>query len=553
MERELYSMKRSLIPKGLHVFGKGYSEEEARDYVRGLLRYDRGEIKSLRRIAAESGGYNYDELLENNATEILKEIDLRVDAVVDAYFTDGNLNSLPFLKGKEKNEYLKTLQYGKSIFDTCRLNMETVNLLKVLEGGYHPARLAGDIFRNPEVLPAGYNLYQFDPRFVPSETAVERGNRIASRTLERYLSETGDLPSSIAVILWGLETSRTQGETVSQILSYLGVKVSRGTNIWEPVYSIIPLEQLGRKRIDVVINICGFFRDMFPNIIDALNGVFEKLAQLDEPDEMNCFKTHSKKIYRTLVDRGYGEEEARELSYSRIFGPAEAEYGTEISKIIETKNWENERAFGEEYIKRLKHVYSKNYRGRDVEGLLNSNLSSVDIVSQIRSNHEYEITDLDHYYEFFGGLAKSVELARGEKAKMYITDTTAENIESDSIENSINRGIRTRLLNPKWIDGMLQHKYHGVQKIAERFENVMGLAATTNGVQNWVFDSMNKVYIEDPEMRKRLIENNPYAYMSIVEQAMEYYQRGYWQASREQLEMIKEVFLELENDIETRV
>jgi cobaltochelatase CobN len=550
LEKELYRMNRSLIPRGLHVFGSEYDDQEAQEYIKGLLRYDRGEIKSLRRISAEMEGLDYDGLLESHNTEKLAAVDRRSDTFFDAFFATG---SLAGVNSRYRKEVSRTLDYGKSILEVCRNNEEMTGLLRTLKGEYNPARLAGDIFRNPEVLPTGFNLYQFDPRFVPSPTACERGRKIAESTLAQYRKENEDLPSSTAVILWGLETSRTQGETVAQILTYLGVRVDRSSNIWEPRFEIIPLEELERKRVDVVINICGFFRDMFPNITDGLNRIFEQLANLDEPDNMNCFKANTRKIYETLINRGYAEEEARELARSRIFGPGEGQYGAGITGIFETKNWQKEEQIGEEFTRKLCYVYSQNYRGRDVEGLLPENLKSVDIVSQIRSNHEYEITDLDHYYEFFGGLAKSVEMAKGRKARMYITDTTGENIATEGVEKSINRGIRTRLLNPKWIDGMLEHSYHGVQKIAERFENVMGLAATTNSVEEWIYNDMHKTYIEDETLRRRLKENNPHAYMNIVEQMMEYYQRGYWKATQDQIDQLKAVFLELENDIEANL
>ena len=191
--------------------------------------------------------------------------------------------------------------------------------------------------------------------------------------------------------------------------------------------------------------------------------------------------------------------------------------------------------------------------GKKVEGLYKENLKSVEIVSQIRSSHEYEITDLDHYYEYFGGLSKSIEMVKGRKVRMYITDTTGDRIISESVEKSIGRGIRTRVLNPKWIDGMLEHKYHGVQKISQRFENVMGLAATTNAVEEWIYDDLHKSYVEDEDLRERLIENNPYAYMDILEQMMEYSNRGYWEATEEQIDKIKEIYLELEDSIEDKI
>ena len=551
LERELYRMKRSLIPRGLHVFGQAYDEQEAADYVRGLLRYDRDGTKSLRRIAAEIDDLDYDLLLESGDPVKLTAVDRRAEELFDSLFQDGSLENI---KPAHRTDLAATFEYGAKVAANCRQNAEIAGLLKALGGEYNSARLAGDIFRNPEVMPTGYNLYQFDPRFVPSPTATERGWKIAEATLEQYRRDNnGELPSSTAVILWGLETSRTQGETVAQILAYLGVKTARSGNVWEPRYRIMSLDELGRKRVDVVVTMCGFFRDMFPNLVESLNQLFGELAELDEPDEMNCFRANAQKVYRSLIDRGYGEEEARELSRARVFGPDAAQYGTGITGIIESGNWEREEQIGEEFVKKLRYIYSKNYRGRDVEGLLDENLRSVDIVSQIRSNHEYEITDLDHYYEFFGGLAKSVEMAKGSKACMYITDTTGERIIAEGVEKAIGRGIRTRVLNPKWIDGMLEHKYHGVQKIAERFENVLGLAATTNSVEPWVYDDLHQKYVEDEEMRRRLADNNPHAYLAIIEQMMDYHRRGYWQATEEQLDKLEEVFLELEGDIEERL
>ena len=188
--------------------------------------------------------------------------------------------------------------------------------------------------------------------------------------------------------------------------------------------------------------------------------------------------------------------------------------------------------------------------GGDTADLYEQNLKSVEIVSQVRDNNEYEITDLDHYYEFFGGLAKSVEMVKGRKAVMLVTDTTGAVPITESAEKAVAKGIRTRVLNPRWIDGMLAHKYHGAQKIAERFENVMGLAATTGAVEQWVYNDLCEKYAQDEEMRRRMAENNPYAYMDILEQMEEYSRRGYWNATEEQLEAIRKAYLETENTIE---
>lgn len=553
IESELYRMKMSLIPHGLHVFGKGFNDEESREYVKGLLRYSRNGITSLRKLVGKAKGYDIEELIDKGEYKLIKSIDKEAEEVFSEYMDKNQLKGCEYLEEKNRAEIITTLEYGKKVWKLVEENYEIQGLLHTLSGIYNPAKLAGDIYRNPEVLPTGYNLYQFDPRLIPTRTAYERGNKICENTLEAYKKENGSYPLSTAIILWGLETSRTQGESFSQILSYLGVKMLDSRSEWESKYEIIPIKELGRPRIDVTINICGFFRDMFPNLIETLDNIFSDIYDLEESDEENYFKANSKKMYEKLISEGYSEKEAKELCISRIFGPKEGEYGTGITKIIETKNWEKEEQLGSVFISSLQHVYNRKSRGKRVEGLYEENLKAVEIVSQIRSNHEYEITDLDHYYEYFGGLAKSVEMVKGKKVKMYITDTTGERVITENVEKSIERGVRTRLLNPKWIEGMLEHKYHGVQKIAQIFENIMGLAATTNRVEEWIYNDMYSRYLEDEKLKEKIIENNPYAYVDILEQMMEYNNRGYWKATEEQIQKIKDIYLQVEGDIEEKV
>ncbi len=544
IEAELYRMNTSLIPSGLHVIGTGYTEEEAREYVKGLLRYSRNGIVSLRALCAAERGDDIEALEENGDFVKIREYEEAADAVFKAYFENGKLPD------RKTEDYRATLEYGRAVYERALSNRELEGLVHALSGGYTQAKQAGDIYRNPDILPSGTNLYQFDQRLVPSRTAFERGVKIAENTIKTYKTENGVYPDSAAVILWGLETSRTQGETFSQILGYLGIRLDKKSSLWEPKLEIIPIEELGRPRIDVTVNICGFFRDMFPNLINNLDDILHLLYELEEDEGQNYFKAHSRKIFEKLVDEGYDEKEAEKLCVSRIFGPKEGEYGTGITTIIETKAWESENQIGSQFLTSLKYVYNRSSHGKDVSGLYETNLKSVDIVSQIRDNQEYEITDLDHYFEYFGGLSKSVEMVRGKKAAMYITDTTGDRVLTETVDKSINRGIRTRVLNPKWIDAMLKSKYHGTQKIAERFENVMGLAATTGSVEEWIYDDLHRAYVEDEDMRRRLSENNPHAYMNILEQMMEYYKRGYWKASDEQIAEIKKTFLELEDRIE---
>lgn len=540
IEKELYRMNNSLIPKGLHIFGENYSDIEIIIYLKGLLRFSRNGIESLPSLVAKKLGLNLIDLKNNGEFVKLKQIDNECEEIIEQFFKNGKCDK----------EYLDTFKYAKNIFKYIKNNNEMNGFIRSLSSKFNESKTAGDIYRNPDVLPTGTNLVQFDQRFVPTKTGFERGVKIANATIEQYLNEFGKYPESTGVIAWGLETSRTGGETFSQILGYLGVRLDKKNSIWSPKFEIIPLEELGRPRIDVTVNICGFFRDLFPNLVDNLDDILCDLYDLNEKDCDNYFMAHARKIEKMLIDRGYSIEEAKDLSKKRMFGPKEGEYGTGITKIIEEKAWEKEEDIASQFLTSLRYVYSRHNHGRDVDGLYKENLKAVDIVSQIRDNQEYEITDLDHYYEFFGGLAKSVEMCKGKKATMLITDTTRDEITTESVEKAINRGIRTRVLNPKWINGMLKHKYHGASKIADRFENVMGLAATTNSVDEWVYNDLHSKYVDDDDVRKRMEENNPHAYMKILEQMMEYYNRGYWDASGEQIDEIKKAYLEVEDNIE---
>ena len=539
LESELYRLNSSLIPKGLHIFGQAYSDEEAQCYVRELLKKPHDDTPSLCDIAAEELGIDLVGA-EEKGGEPLRKINALAEEYLDKYFAG---ESVP-------EKLSRTIEYGRKKYAEVKQNAENEQLLNALSGGYIPAKAAGDIYRSPEVLPSGYNLYQFDQRFVPTLTAYQRGARAAENTIKTYFDKYGHYPNSTAVILWGLETSRTQGETIGQIMAYLGARLAKGNSAWNPKYELIPIEELGRPRIDVTINICGFFRDLFPNIIDNLDDLLHLVNEADETDGQNYMKANSKKLYAYLTDRGYDHDEAERLSVTRLFGPREGEYGTGITSIIETKAWENEEQIGSRFLSSLHYAYNRKERGGDMGDLYEQNLKSVEIVSQVRDNNEYEITDLDHYYEFFGGLAKSVEMVRGQKAVMLITDTTGAVPVTETAEKAVAKGIRTRVLNPKWIDGMLAHKYHGAQKIADRFENVMGLAATTGAVEQWIYNDLCAKYAQDEKMRRRMAENNPYAYMDILEQMEEYSRRGYWNADKEQLEAIRQAYLETENRIE---
>ena len=433
---------------------------------------------------------------------------------------------------------------------------ETTGLVRALNGEYIPVGNAGDVIKNPDILPSGRNLVQFDPRLVPTKTACERGEKAARLAVEKYYQQTGKYPDTTAVILWGLETSRSQGETIGQILYYLGLRLKTEKGSYDDRLEIIPTEELGRPRMDVVIHICGFFRDMYPNLIDNLNEMMQRLLTLHESDDENYYARNTRKITEDIVcqalkeGRQMDEKTAQERASCRIFGPKAGEYGTRLTEIVRKGEWKEAENLGSSFVEDLSYGYGYHTKGTNSKELLACQYQHVDFVTQVRNNVEYELTDLDHYYEFYGGLSKAVEKYKGEKPVMLVADTTGETVDVQRIDEALNRGIAARILNPKWIEGMMRHEYHGVQQINKRFENVMGFAATTDAVDSEIFSRMTQCYAADETLRHRMQKSNRWAYMKMMERLMEANNRGYYQATDEELMQIREAYLEAEGEAE---
>ena len=438
----------------------------------------------------------------------------------------------------------------------CLNEEESRGILHALDGKYLPAGTAGDVKKNPEILPSGRNLVQFDPRLIPTRTAWERGEKAAKLTVKRYYRETGNYPDTTAVILWGLETSRSQGETIGQILYYLGLRLKTEKASYDDRLEVIPMEELGRPRMDVVIHICGFFRDMYPNLIDNLNEMLQQLLRLEESEEENYFLKNTRRLVRELrweCEKNHqpvDEKEILDQASCRIFGPKNGEYGTYLTDIVRKGNWKEAAQLGESFVSDLSFGYSYRRKGREGRSLLQKQYAGVQMISQVRNNVEYELTDLDHYYEFYGGLAKAVENEKGEKPVMLVADTVGEKVKVQDIRTAVKQGIVTRLLNPQWIEGMMRHEYHGVQQIEKRFENVMGFASTTDTVDSVTFSRLTACYAGDEKLRHRMQKSNRWAYMKMMERLMEARNRGYYQASEEELEQIQEAYLEAEGEAE---
>jgi cobaltochelatase CobN len=549
LHEELGRMKRSIIPRGLHVIGDDISPQGQLDFATFLLRYDRGEIVSAYRLLAESRGEVYEELLRDpirpgpagQKVNVLEQIEDQVRVLAKQALAGGVLPTDPALRA--------AVAFAVGAAQMLCGGHELTNLLAGLDGRFIEPGLGGDPIRNPEVLPTGRNSYQFDPALVPSDEATRRGRQIAENTLAHYRRKHGTWPKTTAVILWGFETTKTRGETVGQVLAYLGVRVVPTANPWDKKLLPIPLAELGRPRIDCHVQICGFFRDMYPNVVALINRAAELVARLDEPDADNFVKQNTRELSEKLKGT-VADDQLHAFATGRVYGPRPGEYGTRTTHLIETGAWQSEADIARVFADSMSHLYGDNIHGQRVRQAYDDRLGRVELVSQVRDCHEYEVMDLDHYYEFFGGLARTVEAARGVAPEMLISDTSKEAILTEAVGEAINRGVRTRLLNPRWIDDLLQHDYHGAQKVGERVENLIGFAATTHAVENWVWSAVTDRYVRDEALFERMRQNNPYATQEMLERLLEAHDRGYWDAADDELDLVRQRYLSLEGGIE---
>ena len=552
IQEELNLMKRSIIPKGLHTLGCEFEEEDVISFATFLARYDRGGVPSLHRLLAKAGGYDYDLLLASdpkacpglNPGAILGKIEDEAREMIARSYQYG-------CKDADRN-YHASLEYVLKVAGQLDCRLEIENFLNGLDGGYVEPALGGDPLRNNEVLPTGRNSFQFNPLLVPSEEAVKRGMEITENTLAHYFKLHGEYPRSTAVILWGFETTKTRGETVGQILSYLGVRLVPGGNQYFRKIEAIPLVELGRPRIDCLVQICGFFRDMYPNVMDIINRAFALVSELDEDENDNFVRANTLNLERELEGK-VPKDKLKTIAAGRIFGPRAGEYGTRTIALIETGAWESEEEIARLFTQNMSHLYAEGIHGERYLDAYHQRIGQVDMVSQVRDTHEYEIMDLDHYYEFFGGLSRTVEMIRGQAPEMLISDTSKELIRTETVKESLDRGLRTRLLNPKWIEAMLVHDFHGAQEVSERVTNLIGFAATTHAVENWVWSAVAARYVFDGEMFEKLSENNRFAAEETIKRLLEAEKRGYWNASPEEIEKLKERYLELESKIEEKI
>jgi len=419
-------------------------------------------------------------------------------------------------------------------------------VLHALDGGYLRPAPGGDLLRTPEVLPTGRNLHGFDPFRIPSAFAVRDGAKQAERLLARHAAETGGgLPETVAVVLWGTDNLKTEGGPIAQALWLMGAEPRHDSYGRLCGAQLVPLERLGRARVDVIVTLSGIFRDLLPLQTRLLAEAALLAAEADEPAEFNSVRRHA-----LAFQAQHGGTIAQ--AALRVFGNAEGAYGSNVNHLLEHGAWEEEDELAEAYLRRKGFAYGVDGRAVRQDAVLAHVLGSVEAAYQNLDSVELGITAVDHYFDTLGGISRAVQRARGGAgpAPVYVGDQTRGEGTVRTLAEQVALETRTRTLNPKWYEALLAHGHEGVRHIEAHVTNTMGWSATTGQVAPWVYQHLAQTFMLDPAMRERLAALNPTASVRIANRLLEAQERRYWAPDEGVLEKLRRAGEELEDRLE---
>ncbi|WP_392535380.1 cobaltochelatase subunit CobN [Nostoc sp. C117] len=582
----LCELKEAQIRDGLHIFGQCPQGRQLRDLIVAIARIPNRYSSGITRAIAQDWGLDFDpltadlsmpsgensvvngiecrtigdivEVLEEHAALLVEKLisqnsEFRTDAMnrvstpnscTDAIHRVSPNSPLSTTLDWISDRLLPALQ---------RTHEEITHLLHGLDGGYVPSAPSGAPTRGrPEVLPTGKNFYSVDIRAVPTETAWDIGRKAAETLVEYYTQEHGEYPKTLGLSLWGTATMRTGGDDIAEALALLGVQP-----VWDGAarrvvdFEILPLTILGRPRVDVTLRISGFFRDAFPNLIDLFAQAVTAVANLDEPPEQNPLADAVRQETDLWTKQGLTLEDAKERSQYRIFGSRPGAYGAGLQGLIESQNWTDDQDLARAYINWSSYAYSSgNGAGGTGEDKISNaqspvpspqsplpnteafeqRLTKMQIVLHNQDNREHDLLDSDDYYQFQGGLTAAVRSLQGKNPQTYFGDNSIPaQPRVRQLREEIARVYRSRVVNPKWIAGVMRHGYKGVFEMSATVDYLFAYDATTKCVEDHMYQGIVEAYLLDPVVSEFIQEKNPYALRDIAERLLEAHKRNLWQ------------------------
>ncbi len=519
---DVLEVEYTLIPYGLHVVGQAPSAPERVDLLLSCAEASHGARPERAVVEALVAGRTPEQAL-----------------------AEGTAASEP-----------ETLALLKELAATDQLmaqDNEINGILHALDGRFLRPAPGGDLLRTPAILPTGRNLHGFDPFRIPSAYAVKDGALQAERLLQKHMADGHAFPESIALVLWGTDNLKSEGGPIAQALALMGAKPRFDSYGRLAGAELMQLSQLGRPRIDVIITLSGIFRDLLPLQIKLLAEAAFLAASADEAPELNFIRKHA----LAYQAKHGGDLETASL---RVFGNAEGAYGSNVNSLIDNSRWEDGDELAETYSRRKGFAYGRAGRPMQQPKLLQSVLAGVQLAYQNLDSVELGVTTVDTYFDTLGGISRAIKRAKTDKegasaqmAPVYIGDQTRDANGGGTVRTlteQVALETRTRMLNPKWFEGMLKHGYEGVRQIEVHVTNTMGWSATTGQVQPWVYEQLSQTFMLDPQMRERLAKLNPTASARVANRLLEASDRKFWTPDPAMLAALRRAGEELEDRLE---
>ncbi|HEV2361514.1 MAG TPA: cobaltochelatase subunit CobN [Acidimicrobiales bacterium] len=524
----LCELKDAQIRGGLHVLGQAPEGEALVDLELARTRLAQGDVPSLRETVADSLGV----VAGTGDRATVDAIEARCRELVEGLAAD----AWSYIGGDP------TLRFVSSVLVPAlrRTPDELGSLLAALDGRHVEPGPSGAPSRGmAHVLPTGRNFYSVDPRAIPSRFAVQVGEKLASALLERHLAEQGSYPETVGIVVWGTAAMRTGGDDVAEALALLGVRPRWAEESGRVEgLEVIGLEELGRPRIDVTLRVSGFFRDAFPHVVGLVDDAVALVGALDEPVEQNFVRAHSP-------------------DDPRIFGPKPGAYGSGILPLIESRNWRSDEDLAAVYLAWSGYSYGRKGMGVAAGDALRRRLAAVDVAVKNQDNREHDIFDSDDYLQDHGGMIAAARHLRAGSGAAGVLGWFGDSADPArprvrSLAEEAARVVRSRVVNPKWIEAMKRHGYKGAFEMAATVDYLFGYDATAHVVEDWMYERVTAAYVADPDIRKFFEQSNPWALRSIAERLLEANERGMWAASPDALATLRSAVLEAEGWEEDR-
>ncbi|VXB61939.1 cobaltochelatase subunit CobN [Nocardioides sp. AX2bis] len=543
----LCEIKDAQIRDGLHVLGQAPAGAGRVDLVLAILRAAQvwgGQTAAVPGLRAALG------LKEGaEATTSVDEVEARARALVE-HMEAAGWDPAAAAGAHDDPEVQRVLAFAAEqvVPRLGRTTDELDAVLHALDGGFVPAGPSGSPLRGlVNVLPTGRNFYTVDPRAVPSRLSWQTGSAMAESLVARYVEDHGTYPESVGLSVWGTSAMRTSGDDVAEVLALLGVLPT-----WDEAsrrvsdLTVVPLEDLGRPRIDVTIRISGFFRDAFPHVVAMLDDAVRMVADLEEPLTENFVRAH---VLDDLAEHG-----DHRRATTRIFGSKPGSYGAGILQLLESGSWRDDADLAEVYTAWGGFAYGRGLDGAPAADDMRTSYRRMAVAAKNIDTREHDIADSDDYYQYHGGMVATVRALTGAEPAAYVGDSTSpDQVRTRTLQEETNRVFRARVVNPKWIGAMQRHGYKGAFELAATVDYLFGFDATTGVVHDWMYATLAQEYVLDETNQEFMRRSNPWALRGIVEKLHEAVDRGLWEEpDPDLLARMQAVYLDLEGDLEDR-